>query len=363
MSFAVLVLKVLLTYFALVLLPNDLRHVAEKPKARDIKALYVTAYTAANDQKIGALIGIAKKTEINALVIDVKDYSGSVFVPMRSSSGIEARIGSVKILNSEIRKLIQEINEQGIYTIARITVFQDPILAQNSPEYAVRNSRGEIWRDFKGISWVDPSRREVWAYNVEVAKAAVMLGFKEVNFDYVRFPSDGPINEMSFEFEGRGVKKTDIMADFFEFINSQFKFIPVNTSADVFGMTLWRSDGLGIGQRVEDAIENFDYVYPMVYPSHYPSGFEGFVNPSEHPYEIVYKSLDKFRKNTSMNLTQVKPWIQDFDLGSEYGSDKIQLQMKAAYDAGAKGWLMWNASNRYSVEALKDEDKSLPAIE
>lgn len=342
-------LKLVLLFFHFFIPSSIQSSVVVKPIFSNLKAIYVTAYSAGDKSKFGELIDLVKKTELNAMVVDVKDYTGRVFI--KTGNPIMHKIGSIKQNYNQI-KLIKTLKDNKIHSIARISTFQDPYLAEKMPEMALRTSSGRIWRDYKGLSWVDPSRKEVWKYNVDIAKAAIHLGFDEVNFDYIRFPSDGDLSQIDYKFAKNGLTKNEVMANFFRYVNRELRYYPIITSVDLFGMTLWKSSGLGIGQRFEDAVDKFDYIYPMVYPSHFPENFEGYENPADHPYEIVYNSLDKQRKFLSGRLTQMRPWIQDFDIGAVYDAVKIRDQMRAATDAGVDGWLIWNASNRYTADAL-----------
>ncbi|MDD5110275.1 MAG: putative glycoside hydrolase [Patescibacteria group bacterium] len=325
-----------------------------KPKDIQTKAIYITAYSASERGLLKGLVDLVDKTELNAVVIDVKDYTGRIFIHSENADAI--KIGSYKPLIKDIKGIVSDLKKKGIYTIARVAVFQDPYLAEKVDGYALKTKSGKVWRDFKGLSWVDSSKKEVWDYNISIAVAASKIGFDEINFDYIRFPSDGNISEIDFPFQAVGKTKNEAMKDFFVYLSRKMSYLPVRTSVDLFGMTLWRDDGLGIGQRFSDAVGRFDYICPMVYPSHYPDNFEGFANPADYPYEIVYNSLDKSKKFLSGSMTKVRPWIQDFDLGADYDSVKVRKQIQAAYDSGSDGWLLWNASNRYTAEAL------LPAV-
>ena len=332
---------------------NPKTEILVKPQRIVNKGIYLTAYTAGSAERRQTLIDLIKSTELNTVVIDIKDYSGKIFyntdVPLAKS------IGSVEVRIKDIKKVVADLKQQGIYSIARIVVFQDPYLAERLPDIALKNKSGGIWRDKKGLSWVDPTQRLVWDYNLDLATEAAQLGFDEINFDYIRFPSDGDIDQIAYanlsDVTAEG--KVAVIADFYNYLNQRLEFVPVLTSADLFGMVLWRSDGLNIGQRLEDAMANFDYICPMVYPSHYPVNFEGFANPADHPYEIVYRSLIKAKDKLIGQRAVLRPWLQDFNLGAIYTSDMIKLQKQASYDAGSSGWLLWNAGNNYSTGGLE----------
>lgn len=328
--------------------------VIKRPEKIEVKGIYLTAYTAGWKERREELVNLVKKTELNSVVIDIKDYSGKIF--FNTDIPLADEIESEDIRIPDIKKWIKELKKEGIYTIARIVVFQDPYLAEKRPDIALKSRSGDVWRDWKGLSWIDPTQQMVWDYNLDLAKEAIKLGFDEVNFDYIRFPSDGNIGDISFANLGENGSKSEEMAKFYNYVADTLDFYPILTSADLFGMVLWRDDGLNIGQRFEDAVPYFDYICPMVYPSHYPSGFEGFSNPAEHPYEVIYRSLDQVRDQAAVSRAKIRPWLQDFDLGAEYTPKMIKLQKQATYDADGSGWLLWNSSNRYTAGGLNKAD-------
>jgi len=323
--------------------------ILKRPAIIENKGIYLTAYTAGWKERRQKLIDLVKTTELNSVVIDIKDYSGKIFFD--TDIDLVNEIGAEDIRIPDLADWLKELKEQGIYTIARIVIFQDPYLAGQKQDIALRSKSGGLWRDWKGLSWVDPTQKLVWDYNLDLAEEAVKLGFDEINFDYIRFPSDGDIKQIAFaNLNGR--QKHEVMAEFYAYVAERMKFLPVITSADLFGMVLWRSDGLNIGQRLEDAAPYFDFVCPMVYPSHYPDGFEGFSNPAEHPYEIIYRSLMMAENKMNNGKAKLRPWLQDFDIGAVYTPEMIRLQKQATYDAKGFGWLLWNASNQYTELGL-----------
>ena len=327
----------------------------KKPQLIENKAIYLTGYSAGWKARREELVDLIEKTELNSIVIDIKDATGRIFFD--TNIPLAEKIGSEDIRIPDLAEWVKELKEKGIYTIARIVVFQDPYLAKNKPEIALKNTSGGIWRDYKGQSWVDPTQRLVWDYNLDLAKEAIKIGFDEINFDYIRFPSDGPIRQISYAYldDTTNLGKSKEMAKFYEYVDKTLKFYPVNTSADLFGMVLWRDDGMSIGQRLEDAAPYFDYICPMVYPSHYPVGFEGFENPAAHPYEVIYRSLKNGEDKMVNVRAKLRPWLQDFDLGAVYTPEMIRLEKQATYDGGGHGWLLWNASNYYTVGGLEPE--------
>ncbi|MDO8499242.1 MAG: putative glycoside hydrolase [bacterium] len=316
------------------------------------KGIYLTAYSAGSRKKMDGIIKLLEDTELNSVVIDVKDYSGKIFYDSKIS--FVKKIGAVDNRIGDVQSLIRSLHEKNIYVIARQTVFQDPLLAQKKPEWAIKDKTGGLWRDHKGLNWVDPTREEVWNYNLSIAKEAIELGFDEINFDYMRFPSDGDMSRVVYT---NGLQsRHEVMREFYAFLSDGMKDEPVWTSIDMFGLVMEAVSGsdLNIGQRVEDAAPNFDYVCPMMYPSHYPSGHLGFKQPAEHPAEVITFGMTTGAPFFYGTRAKVRPWLQAFNIGAVYDSgEKIRAQIDAAEANGADGWLLWNAANRYSASGLK----------
>ncbi|MBI4991635.1 MAG: putative glycoside hydrolase [Candidatus Harrisonbacteria bacterium] len=336
-----------------------------------IKALYATGWSAGSVKKMNYLMDLLKKTELNAIVIDVKDYTGQVSY----DTDIELinKYGAEEIRIQRPNALIKKLHDEGIYAIARLAVFQDPILAKNRPDLAVTStSTGKQWKDYKGIMWIDPAAKEAWDYNIEIAKDALARGFDEINFDYIRFPSDGNLNDARFPFWDGVTLKRHVIRDFWKYLR---KALPeAKISADLFGLVTVNYGDVGIGQNIDDAYNYFDAVAPMVYPSHYNVGFDGYQNPAAHPYEVVHNSilvaserLKQYIINAENSTStekylvkkpQLRPWLQDFDLGANYDAEKVRAQIKATYDAASStpiGWMLWNPANNYTKAALLPE--------
>ena len=324
--------------------------VISRPSPVEVKAIYLTGNTVGLKVRRQALVDLVNATELNSMVIDLKDSTGRVFF----SSGVPlaSEIGADRSVVKDLPEFVQSLKAQGIYSIGRIVVFQDPLLAAQKPGIAIQSTAGGLWRDWKGLAWVDPTERLGWDYNLDLAKAAVKIGFDEINFDYIRFPSDGDIKKIVYANLDKYGSKNETMAAFYRYLDEQLQVLPIMTSADLFGMTLWRSDGLNIGQRYEDAAAHFDFISPMVYPSHYSDGFEGFDNPAEHPYEIIYRSLIRAAQLAEKPRAKLRPWLQAFDLGATYTGEMIELEKQATADAGGQGWMLWNAANRYTAAGL-----------
>jgi hypothetical protein len=319
-------------------------------------------------EKMVDLIG---STELNALVIDIKDYSGTVSF-VTGNPEVDAIVGSgCKV--ADMKEFLQELHEKDIYVIGRVTVFQDPLYTKLHPEVAVkRKDNGAVWKDRKGLAFVDVGAKQYWDHVVALAESSYEAGFDEINFDYIRFPSDGDMANADFTFDV-GKTKRQAVREFFEYLSSKLSGTGMKTSADIFGMTTTNTDDLGIGQVLEYALENFDYVAPMVYPSHYPPNFNGWPDPNKVPYEIVKYAMtsavnrDKLllaEVSTStpnlelmkrVNPLQLRPWLQDNDYPVSYTAAMIRAQMQATYDSGLTSWMLWDPANTYTKEALVPE--------
>jgi len=340
------------------------REVKHLQTPEPLKGIYMTQCVASMPSFRENLAKLIGETELNSVVIDVKDYTGTVSF---FGAGIGCKV-------SDLPQFIEELHNQNIYVIGRVTVFQDPLYAKTHPELAVkRKSDGGIWKDKKGISYIDPGAKPFWDYITAIATSSYALGFDEINFDYIRFPSDGDMTDIYFSHTGTTTKK-EMLRQFFEYVNKNLSGTGIVTSADLFGMTTTNTDDLGIGQVLEYALENFDYVCPMVYPSHYPPTFNGWPDPNKVPYEIVKFSLDsavsrdKFlysEISTStasttpdlglmkrINPLQIRPWLQDNDYPVHYTSAMVRAQIQATYDSGLTSWMLWDPANTYTKEAL-----------
>jgi len=320
-----------------------------------IKAVYVTSWSAGTPSKINHIINLIDTTEVNAVVIDIKDYSG--YVAYNTDVPDLEKYNAEEIRIPKLNSLIKQLHDKNVYVIGRVTIFQDPVLAKARPDLTVQNSlTGLAWKDRKGLSWTDPASKEVWDYNIAIAKDALGRGFDEINFDYIRFPSDGDLSLMKYPFYDEVKLKQDVIKDFFVYLRENLPGAKI--SADLFGLSTIQRDDLGIGQIIEFAYASFDYVAPMVYPSHYAVGFLGYKNPADYPYEVVKYSMENalVRLNISGTSSKLRPWLQDFDLGANYGPEEIKAQIKAVIDAGVNsGWMIWDPNVVYTKEGLLPE--------
>lgn len=318
----------------------------------EVRALYITSWTA-GISRFQALIDMVSRSNLNAVVIDIKDSSGKV--GYNSKVPQVARTGAYEKRIRDLDAILKLCSDKKIYTIARIAVFQDSHLAKARPDLAVGGGGKKIWRDRKGLSWVDPASKEVWDYNLAIAKEAAAKGFDEVQFDYVRFPTDGRLKTMTYPFYKRDVPKHEIIRRFFQYVDQQMKPLDVMTSADIFGLTTMVADDMNIGQRIQDVADYVDFICPMIYPSHYPRGHLGLKYPAEHPYRVIYDASLRGIARLEGKRARMRPWLQDFKLGAAYDKKMITEQIQAARDARVFGFSMWNARNVYTDAAYLEK--------
>ena len=341
-----------------------------------VKALYMTACVAATPSWRTKLMNLIDTTELNSIVIDIKDYSGTISyystdpkLPKTTGSGCRVK---------DMQAFIAELHAKNIYVIGRITVFQDPYYTKAHPELAVkRASDGGVWKDRNGLSFIDVSAKPYWEYIAELARDSYAQGFDELNFDYVRFPSDGNMEDIAYPWSGK-MEKSLALENFFAYLQQAVKPTGAVMSVDLFGMTTTNYDDLGIGQVLEAAMAHFDYVDPMVYPSHYPPHFNGWKNPNDYPYDLIKYVLTKGVERAEATSTpeytlgstrigtstparytkpaydknKIRPWLQDFQYGGYYGPVQVRDQIKATYDVGLSSWLLWDPGNKYTPAAL-----------
>ena len=323
-----------------------------------LKAVYMTSWIAGTPKLREKIVKLIHETELNAIVIDIKDDTGRISFPV--TDPYLQKIGSSDPRIKDLEEFLDELHSKNIYVIGRVAVFQDPYLVRARPDLAVRRkSDGGIWKDRKGLTWLDAGATEVWDYVVAIGKEAYSHGFDEINYDYIRFPSDGDIADIAYTVSA-GQKKSDVIKEFSAYLSLMTKpEIPV-ISADLFGMTTSSQSDMNIGQLLENALPYFDYIAPMVYPSHYPSGFNGYKNPATVPYEIVHYAMQSGVDRAELASTsplKLRPWLQDFDLGADYTAEMVRAQIKATYDVGLDSWMMWNASNVYTQGAYNTVDE------
>ena len=324
------------------------------PKA--VRAAYLTYYGIGDKGIRERVLELVARTELNAVVIDVKGDRG--LIPYRTEVPLALEAGAQgPVIIKDFDGMIAGFKSRGIYTIARIVTFKDTVLAHHRPDLAIIDTRtGKPWIDNEKLAWVDPFREEVWDYAIAVAKEAAAKGFDEVQFDYVRFPTDGKLSAAKYSQANNSQTRLPAIAGFLDRARRELAPLGVFVAADVFGYTAFNENDTDIGQRVEELAVHLDYICPMVYPSGYHRGIPGVRNPVAQPYEIVKESVRLTRKRSAPAPTVVRPWLQDF---KDYAFDKrifgvaeIKAQLRGAKDGGAVGYMLWNPKNDYTGSAL-----------
>jgi len=327
------------------------------PRPTPLRGLYVNRWAALGD-RMWRLIEVAKTTEINALVIDVKDDRGLVLyrshVPLAREIGADT---TMPMRAERLRAVLDTMRANGIYPIARIVVVKDPLLASKKLEWAIkrRDDPSAPWLDKKGNPWLDAGQPGVWQYAADLADEAVTLGFSEVQFDYVRFPDEKRlVSEATFPL-AKGRLRAEVIRDQLGALRQHVAAAGVPMTIDVFGLTISDTTDMGIGQRWEMFVDRADVVLPMTYPSHYAPGSYGIARPNAHPYEVISRALRDAKRRTAgiAGAARIVPWYQDFTLGPpRYGVEQVRAQIRAGRDAGFEEWLLWNPGSRYTVGAL-----------
>lgn len=329
------------------------------PTPAVLRGLYVNRW-AALGRKMTQLIDLAKKTEVNALVIDVKDDRG--FTLYKSRVPLATQIGADTtrpMSHTRLRALLDTMVAHGIYPIARIVVAKDPLLARAKLEWAIkRKDNLEPWLDKNGNPWLDPHRTEVWQYAADLAKEAYDLGFSEVQFDYVRFPDEKRLVRETVYPLANGRVRAQVIRDQLGFVYSKLHPHSIPVTIDVFGLTATDTTDMGIGQKWERFVDRADVVLPMVYPSHFAPGTYKLGNPNARPYATIDHALKDMKRRSAgiPGAAKIVPWYQDFTLGPpHYYAEQVRAQMKAGYDNGFQSWILWNPGSRYTASALLPE--------
>lgn len=345
----------------------ELSETEGEPERTPVQArgIYISAPAAGSGEIMEGILARIPGTEINAVVIDLKDDNGRVTCPMESPMVMETEASRPYV--TDMAELVRRLKEDyGLYVIARVVAFRDPWLAEKKPEWCLKLPDGTVFRDRSGLAWINPYREEVWDYLVEIGTQAAAMGFDEVQFDYIRFCTEKGVNDVVFdEADTRGRSKTDVITEFTAYASQQLAPRGVFVSADVFGTIIGSEvDAQSVGQIYVDMAKNLDYICPMIYPSHYGDGNFGIEHPDTEPYRTVLAALQGSARELAEaeqeggDLAVVRPWLQDFtasylDHYIEYGPEEIQAQIQATYDAGYEEWLLWSAACSYTWDGLE----------
>ena len=339
--------------------------------ATKVKGLFTSVGAINTKSKRENLIKLANETEVNSFVIDVKDDEG--YISIENDVPLVKEIdsdGYSKLFNTDY--LMDTFRENNIYPIARIVCFKDPYLAKARPDLAIKNKDGSIWK-YKGIAWLNPYNKDNWKYIVDVAKAAAEVGFKEVQFDYIRFEATKYLADAEFGPGAEDKTRKEVIIEFIDYAKQELEPYGVYVSADVFGTIMTSEvDAKKIGQDYVEMAKRLDSICPMVYPSHYGYGFFGIPSKQHsdlYPYETIYGSMleseKRYKEIEQENKAIVRPWLQAFTasyLGNNkytggknymyYGEEAIRAQIQGAYDAGLEEWILWNSGGNYTGEGL-----------
>ncbi|MDN6295384.1 MAG: putative glycoside hydrolase [Alkalibacterium gilvum] len=331
-----------------------------------VKGVFVTA-NSAGGARMEPLTNLLNNTELNSMVIDVKDDTGFITMPFESED---------EMINENMKnwvdptELMAHLEENDIYPIARIVVFKDSLLAKERPDLSFKNPDGSVWTNRAGHGFVNPFMKEVWDYNIEIAKEAAKMGFKDIQFDYVRFAEGFELrdDELTYSLgdytdsDLNSVKKrVEAVTDFVEYAHQELQPFDVDLSVDIFGYSATVEETPGIGQNFSRISENVDVISSMIYPSHWGPGSLGIAKPDLEPYNVVANYLEyenEVLDNLGDDAPISRPWIQDFTasyLGSgwykNYGAPEVSEQIRALNDNGVNEFLLWDAANTYSEGA------------
>lgn len=321
----------------------------------DIEAVYLTGAHLTDEIAIQRIIDLAQTTEVDAVVIDIKE--GDVYY----DTGVQFFQDANAVTPAyDPAALVQRFKDAGLYTIARIVVFNDPVVAENRPDLAIKTTDGQIWRGYNGNAWVNPYKQELWQPNIDLGIEAANMGFDEVQFDYVRFPSDGDLSNAEFgkEHTYSEEERVGTIVRFLSMARDQLTAHHVKTGADVFAIIALSPNDQGIGQRFADFTRVVDYISPMAYPSHFTAGPLGMsVEPNSAPYETLQITMASAAAKVPGMVLKIRPWLQDFTMGDPpYGPEQVGDEIRATMEGGASGWMLWNPNSEFTVGALAPKD-------
>ncbi len=331
-----------------------------------VKGIYLASKPLANESFMSSFWDNMDNTELNAVVIDIKDDYGRITYDMHGV-GMVDELGTVNAIIDDMPSLMKKFKEHGIYTIARIVSMRDPYIGSVKPEWCLTNPDGTVYKDNSGYTWINPYKTEYWDYLLDIGKACAADGFDEIQFDYIRFCTDKGASDCVFdEAETNGRDKISIITEAVEYLSSNLKKEGVFVSCDVFGtIILSQVDSRSVGQDYPQLALLADYMCPMIYPSHYSAGNFGLDMPDKHPYEAILGALKRSKIALGRAYVDgekqalVRPWLQSFTaswLGSgnyiAYDAAAVRQEIQAVYDAGYDEWILWSASVNYSYDGL-----------
>lgn len=316
-----------------------------------IHGLFLTGWVAGDKKRLQSLITTVKAAGINAFVINVKDDDGNITYLMQNP--LVRAMGAEQAQIPDIRALLRTLHQNGIYAIARIVTFKDPVVAPKNPTLAVQRTSGGLYKDASGATWLDPYNQKNWDYILAVAQGAARDGFDEIQFDYVRFPGDGNLLGLTYP-ANNGHPFASVITTFLTRAESTVKPFGIPVGADIFGLTTVASNDMGIGQEMLKVGGAVNVISPMVYPALYATGTFGESDPGGDPYNTVFQSLStaKTRLETAKETVSMVPWLQDFSLKDHYGPQQVQQEILALQAAGYDQFFLWNPACNYPPDIL-----------
>lgn len=322
----------------------------------DIKALYLSYWAVGTQKFTRRVFKLIDETEINAVVIDVKNEYG--FITFPGSIPLAREIGAYdKVRINNIDAFIKKLKDKGIYVIARIVVFKDDLLASRMPELAIHTQTGALWRNGEGIAWCDPFLSQVYDYNIQVAADAADHGFDEINFDYIRFPGS---NHLRYARRNIRHNRVEAVNTFLARAQAELDRHDVLISVDTYGYVCWNENDTGIGHQLADLGRYSDYISPMLYPSSYHLGIPGYEDSLKHIYRLIYDTLQEGYRRTGIAKRRFRPWLQAFP---DYAFDhrnfrgkEIREQIDAAEDFNSSGWMLWHPGSYFHHYGLKQAE-------
>ena len=318
------------------------------------RAIYLNADTIATPGKLQQLLDMVDRTELSAVVIDVKaDNSGLVLYDSQLPD--VQGMGVINQLIPDLSGLLAMLEGKKIYTIARLPVFWDQAATSAKPEWALKSKKapGQPWLDGAGKRWANPYMSEVWDYNISLAKEVAQRGFNEIQFDFAQFPSDGELDDIDFGPAQAGRKRVDAIGGFLEKAYSELSPLGVYVGCNLLASSALDQGDIGIGQDMKMVASHVDYVCPTIYPAYFGSGYFGFPKPVEHPGDVVGQTLKAGVARMAGTGAKIRPWLQDFSVRVHYDAPHVRAQIDAAEQNGAVGWMLWNFGNVYTAGALK----------
>ena len=316
---------------------------------RQVRGIHLTSWGAGSAKSRKELLKKISNSVVNTVVIAIKETDGKVYIP-----GVEKahKFGAYQGAIGEPEAMLKDFKGAGLYTVARIVVFKDKVLPKVRKDLAVRTPGGDLWRSRNGATWIDPYSREVWDYTLDIAELCAKLGFEEIQFDYIRYPSEGNTSLCRYSKAHNKQASIQNLKEFLAYAARRLAPYKVKISADVFGLTTTVKDDMGIGQDIKVLAAGSDYVYPMMYPSHYAPGEYNLKSPNATPFKVINRGLKDAMAKLGMDYAKLRPYLQDFSLGYPYGPSEVRAQLMATRLNLLESWVLWNPANKYTWAAL-----------